>query len=371
MAETEETTDALENANSVVLKPRECVIAATLVLVVVIGWPLLRRFEATSPSPNFRVPYALSEDHWLYDLRGWPIATEGGIPVVGDSVIWGHFVRSDETLSACLGYTPGGSPHANLGLDGAHPAALSGLMRYHTSWMTRTPRRIILHCNPLWLASEVEHLHDADSDFPLNHERLIPQFRPRIATYKAPRSDRIGVAVERRLPFRNYARHLQWMYLDGLDFSSWTIEHPYEFPKLSRQEMPVDDTPPGDARTWRQRGMTSRDLPWIALDESIHWACFIEAVEVLRDRGCPVYVFIGPLNEHMLTDTSRAKYNALRGAMADRLRALGVPCFVPPTLPSDEYADASHPLAAGYRRLAEMIRAADAFRRFNNGETGK
>jgi len=364
MTEIDKTSDALENANSVVLKPRECIVAAVLVLIVVIGWPWMQRLESIPQSPDFRVPYALSKDHWLYDLRGRPIATESQTPVMGDSVVWGHFVRSDQTLSACLSRLAGTDAPvcANLGLDGMHPAALSGLMRYHASRIRGT--KVILHCNPLWLASEMEHLHRVDGDVPLNHERLIPQLWPRIMAYEASRSDRIGVAVEQRLPFRNYARHLQWMYLDRLDLSSWTIEHPYEFPKLSRPEMPVDDTPPGDSRTWRQRGMTLRDLPWIALDESIHWRCFLEAVDVLRGRGCRVYVFIGPLNEHMMTDTGRAKYNALRAEMADQLRAEGVPCFVPPALPSDEYADASHPLAAGYRRLAEMIRADDAFRRF-------
>jgi len=64
----------------------------------------------------------------------------------------------------------------------------------------------------------------------------------------------------------------------------------------------------------------------------------------------------------MLTEKSRATYGERRQAVESYLREKQIPCFVPGPLPSEEYADASHPLAEGYRRLAESLLADGAFK---------
>ncbi len=356
-----------DNANSITLGPREWLVAAAIVLAAVIVVPRMGGGEFASGDPDYRIPYALSEDYWLYDARNRAVGWRGRTPVVGDSVIWGHYVPPEATLSHYL--SGGDGEFLNCGVDGIHPLAMAGLIRHYAAGLTRIEGQpIILHCNPLWLAGEAEHLHDPKNDFRLNHERLIPQLWPKVATYKEPLSDRIDVAVERWLPFRSVARHVQWTTCGGLDLPNWAMEHPYGASPPRPDDSPVERKTQLDTRTWRQRGMTPQELSFIGLDESLHWWGFLETVEILRGRGARVFVIIGPLNEHMLSEASRAEYAAMRKAMAERLTADGVECFVPPVLPSAEYADLSHPLAAGYRRLAEMIRAGDAFQRFERGE---
>jgi len=41
-----------------------------------------------------------------------------------------------------------------------------------------------------------------------------------------------------------------------------------------------------------------------------------------------------------------------------------IPHFVPAALPSEHYADASHPLAEGYLLLAEQMLDSESFREF-------
>jgi hypothetical protein len=68
-----------------------------------------------------------------------------------------------------------------------------------------------------------------------------------------------------------------------------------------------------------------------------------------------VFVLVGPFNEHLLTEKGREGYARLREGLARWLRAEGVDHDVPLALESELYADASHPLAEGYRQLAERI----------------
>ena len=77
-----------------------------------------------------------------------------------------------------------------------------------------------------------------------------------------------------------------------------------------------------------------------------------------------VFVLVGPFNEHMLTDTARQVYQARRHAVEAWLRQNDIPHSIPPPLPSDLYADASHPLAGGYRMLADDLFENEAFARF-------
>ena len=65
-------------------------------------------------------------------------------------------------------------------------------------------------------------------------------------------------------------------------------------------------------------------------------------------RGNDVLVVLGPFNEHMLAEDNRPAYRKIRDGIAAWLGQNQIPAVVPETLPSDLYADASHPLTDGY-----------------------
>jgi hypothetical protein len=73
-------------------------------------------------------------------------------------------------------------------------------------------------------------------------------------------------------------------------------------------------------------------------------------------------VLIGPFNTHALTVEGQARYQAATAAMAKWLTQEHVPYYAPPVLPTHLYADASHPLGAGYRQLAEELSSSPSFR---------
>jgi hypothetical protein len=87
----------------------------------------------------------------------------------------------------------------------------------------------------------------------------------------------------------------------------------------------------------------------------LQWAAFQRTVGLLRARGNEVLVLVGPFNEHMLTVDNRVVYQQVRAGIVEWLRAQQVPYVAPAPLPSELYADASHPLTEGYRLLAEQL----------------
>jgi hypothetical protein len=73
-------------------------------------------------------------------------------------------------------------------------------------------------------------------------------------------------------------------------------------------------------------------------------------------------VVVGPLNEHMMNDSTREKHHGFRTAVADWLSAEEICFVVPEVLPSDDFADASHPLTEGYGRLAKRLATNSVFK---------
>ena len=74
-----------------------------------------------------------------------------------------------------------------------------------------------------------------------------------------------------------------------------------------------------------------------------------------------MFVLVGPLNEHMLTADSLKAHRDLTSGIEAWLRASGIPCYVPATLSSEYYADASHPSCEGYAMLAKRLLASERF----------
>jgi hypothetical protein len=84
-----------------------------------------------------------------------------------------------------------------------------------------------------------------------------------------------------------------------------------------------------------------------------------------------VFVVVGPFNEHVLTPASRERYQHVRATIAAWLQGNRIPHLVPAPLPSEQYGDASHPLAEGYRELARQLADDPFFGSANNAPQAK
>jgi len=351
--------DTVTTSNGVRLTGRQWLgvglLAAAVYFLLPAVWTRVEKFE---PGPAYRIPFALGNDYGLFDRWARDAAARHETLVVGDSVVWGHFVASDQTLTQHLNTLSGSERFANLGLDGSHPAALAGLVEHYGGGIRG--KTVILQCNPTWMQSLEQDLRDTelrrDSIFPYNHERLIPQFSPAIPCYREATSRRMAHAMDRNLPLPAWTNHLQVAYFDNKSVPEWTIEHPYENP-LSRITLllgPADDRLE-EPISWTQRGLKKTNVPWVDLEGSIQWGQFRRAVDVLRSRGNRLLVVVGPFNEHLLQEKSLERYLALKQGIVDWLKAQGVPHLVASVLPSETYADASHPLDRGYALWAREL----------------
>ncbi len=342
-------------SNMVRLSVREWAAVGLCILVFVLAAPRLwERYETFQPDLDYRMPYDLSSDYWLYDRYTHVAAQTYESIVIGDSVVWGQYVTRAQTLTHDLNELAGRPRFANLGLDGAHPIALAGLIEHHASGIRSKP--VLLQFNPLWLSSP-RHDLSSNEESQFNHPRLVPQFVPWIAPYKETMSARIGVAVEHRVPFLGWASHLQQAYFDRMDIPSWTLERLTADPlgTLRAGLPPSDNLLRHESVPWYKRGITRQDFPWVEPAKSLQWRFFKKAIVVLEGRGNRVFVLLGPFNEHMLTDESRQRYHGVRAALEAELRSQGVAYHAPAPLASDQYGDASHPLAPGYEALAREL----------------
>jgi len=362
----------------------EWLVALTVVAAVLaaLSWAW-QRAEPLAGSRDDRLPYRLSNDYWQFERLANAAGRLERTLVVGDSVVWGHYVAPHETLSGWLNARTGGDGFANLGVDGIHPVALEGLIEHYGGGIGPVAlegliehygigidrRNVVLHLNFLWMSS-ARHDLSSRKEFAFNHPRLVPQFRPAIPCYRATVSERLAIVVGREAPFLAWADHVRTAYFDGRDLASWTLDHPYACPWRqvtfalpSAADPPV---PPPDARPWTEKGLPRFSPRWVDLDESLQWAAFRRTAERLATpwRG-RVFVVVGPFNEHMLEDEALAAYKRLTRQAQAWLDARGIPYLAPEALPSRLYADASHPLAEGYRRLAETLLADKAFQEFN------
>jgi hypothetical protein len=336
--------------------------AFTVVLAFVAPW-LWKHYEEFTLEPDYRMPRELSDDYWFYERYVSLAADEYDTLVLGDSAVWGEFVARDETLSHFLNKQVGSERFANIGLNGAHPLALEGLVEHYASNVTG--KNVLLQCNPTWLRSLKTDLRNVDAE--VNHERLVPQFVPAVPAYKVEISPRLGVLVERRVPISKWANHLQKAYYRTdvpNDIPGWTLKHPYANPlePLTRPLPPSDYKRRENAVPWFKSIKEPQDFDWIDLDESLQWHAFQRTVETLERRGNRVFVLVGPFNEHMMTPASLERYQKIKGTIAAWLKEKQVPHLVPAKLPTEQYADASHPLAAGYEILAQKLLEDAAFR---------
>jgi len=336
------------------------VVAVIIALLFALIGPLWQRIERFEPGADYRIPYELSSDYWLYDRYCRRAVDTYKVLIVGDSVVWGHYVPPDKTLSHCLNEIAGKQQFANMGIDGVHPVALAGLVKYYGKALSDT--KIVLCFNPLWITSKKHDLR-SDKEFSFNHPRLAPQFVPKIACYSNPTPNRIGIVIERNTDFLSWVSHVQITYFDNMDLSSWTVEHPRRNPLTAvTGQLPAPAASNDQRPTWNPDSTARQDFPWVDLETSLQWEFFKRSISTLAKRRNNVFVLITPFNEHMMSRRSLAAYNRIKNQMADWLQEEQIEFLIPPALPSEHYADASHPLASGYALLAQQLCRHERFR---------
>lgn len=313
--------------------------------------------EAFHPGDGYRLPYELSDDYWMFQRWSRAASSRYRGLLLGDSVVWGQYVAQDQTLSQCLNRLSGEDLLANAGVDGLHPAALLGMLQYHGEAIAG--KGVILHLNLLWMGSARRDLSGEAARF--NHPGLVPQLVDRPASYRPSLADVAGIVLERHFALFCLKRHLRLTRLEGMDVQNWTLQNPYRYPCDVVLPQP-DSAPAGPPVSWEKRGIAAQELPWVAADSSYQWASCAAAIEVLRRRDNDVLVVIGPFNESLLTGHSRDRYRFVRGQVEQWLGDHGVPHYTVADLPSHLYADASHPLAEGYRLVARSLHDSEVFR---------
>lgn len=367
--------------NEMRLSPREWMAA----LIIVLAWMLLlprvwKKFETFQPGTDYRVPYDLSKDYWLYQRRLEQLTDSNCIPILGDSAVWGEYVLPDGTLPHFLNQQTGERDRfVNCGVNGLFPLAMEGLVQDYGRSLRH--RKIIVQCNLLWLTSPKADLSSEKAEN-FNHSRLVPQFAVRIPAYKADANERLSALIERHVDYFAWTSHLQNAYYDQRSISAWTLEEdgnePPAYPNAWRNPFeplrhgiptePATDPQRGPAsprhRPWNSDGAEPSHFDWVDADHSLQWQAFQRVVRLLRERGNDVLVVLGPFNEHMIAADQLPQYRKLRDSIASSLRTDGVTLIVPDPLPSELYADASHPLTSGYLLLARRLVDDQHFKRW-------
>ena len=325
------------------------------------GPTLWERMEKFEPETDCRMPYELSSDYWLYSRYSRWATSKYETLVIGDSVIWGHYVPKHNTLSHYLNEITDRDQFANLGVDGIHPVALAGLLKYYGHNIS--DKKVVLHFNPLWMSSK-KHDLQTEKEFRFNHPKLVPQFIENIPCYKDPYSKRFSAVVERCVPFLSWTSHLKITYFENMDLPRWTLEHPYKNPASAiTLHIPTSaNNNQNEHISWAERGTAKTDFQWVELESSLQWDFFQQSVELLKERGNSVFVLVGPFNEHMLKGESIEIYRKMKSKIEDWLQQNNIAYYMPATLPSEWYVDASHPMSEGYAMLAKQLFENESFR---------
>jgi len=348
------------SSNEMRLNFREWLIAFGVLAVLIYLLGFIRvRVEKFEVGKDYRLAYKLSEDYWLFKRYCKSVCAEGKSLVIGDSVIWGQYVEKGQTLSHYLNELAGEQRFVNMGVDGLHPVAMFGLLKYYGGDISG--RDVLIHFNLLWLSSSKYDLQ-TEKEFSFNHPKLVPQLDPEIASYKAGLSSRIGIIVERNLPFLGWVKHVNLVCFADEErgvtgFCGWVMAHPYgnPFGDIAGKLQSLSENRPVRKREERARGERKYDLPWVDLERSVQWRYFKRSVELLRQRGNRVFVVVGPFNEHILEEESLERYNEIEVGIENWLVENRVDCYIPLPLAEGYYADASHPVGEGYALLAEQI----------------
>ena len=363
------------------LEGRHWFLALALVAVVAVLLPELgSHSRVLSTGADYRVPYSLSKDYWLYDRHLRRAAGEKAATfVVGDSVVWGEYVRRDGTLSHFLNAQRAnatGLMFVNAGLNGQFPLALDGLVTQYGKAIRG--RKVLLHCNLLWMSSAEADLSDSKEQA-FNHQPLVPQWPGTVPCYKEDIDTRLGHLVDHAVPVFSFVNHLQVAQLESRSLPEWTLatdgKWPPAYPNTYANPLAILIAPiPGEQssdpergpdserhKPWFERGMKAQTYQWVPLADSLQWAAFQRVVRRLRAWKCDLLVVLGPFNVHMVEEGDRERFVAISSAVQQWFFENGVGYVAPEALPTELYGDASHPLTGGYERLAQVLVHNDTF----------
>ena len=338
-----------DNSNGLVLKPKELIVTAAVVLVLALAvlpycW---RQFRKPEIPRGFRLAEKLRDDYYGYRLVARAVCEKYPAVFIGDSVIWGKYVDNGHTLPELVNRELGRDEIGNLAVDGLHPVAMEKLLRDHGGDIRG--KRVFLYWNPLWMNAPLYDLSAAE-EFSINHPRLLPQFDRSYQSYRANFGDRFSAQLEQSVAFSAWLRHFRAAYCDNRDvkkvLTTGRLSHydPAERRKLAN-----------GAEDWEKNGVKKQDWSWVKPADSRQYAAFRRVIALLKQRGNEVTVVLGTVNPHMQTPGSLERYHKLRAEVRADLENSGIACIDLPELESKEYADASHPLAAGYEKLARYM----------------
>lgn len=333
----------MKNLNYIII-PLLALILSSAVIPFII--PLT---STASFTENYRIPYSMGDDYYLYKIYSEYTASGKSIPFIGDSVIWGHYTDSESTLPAELNRLNKNIKFSNMGLDGIHPAAMNGLISNYGGRFKN--RKIIAGINLLWMSSP-RHDLTGPVNIEINHSRLLSQFSPEIPSYKPPFEEKLTALVSRSIPVFSWIEHIRLTRLADKNFYRWTMENPEKsaMEYFSRKEddfkAPVGINPDR---------MQEQNIEWITPDKSLQWRFMIDTLALLKNNGNNVAAVITPFNTYMMTENSRKRYFSILSEMEWQLREKGIVPVVPLILPKKYFADSSHPTAGGYRIIAEDI----------------
>ncbi len=349
------------NSNGLYLYLWELLAVAIVVLTLVWGvLPLWHRqkLQVTLPE-NFRFSYQLRDDYLLYRAMVREACSKYDNLFLGDSVIWGMYVRNDSTLPALINQKLGKETCGNIAIDGLHPIAMEGLMKQCANEIHG--KRVFLYFNPLWVTSQDYDL-TGEGTATVNHPRLLPQFDFSLTNYHGTLKERCNAKLEQMLDFYAMLHHLRVCFYDNRDFKTYIAKHPDENP-LSRIRMelsPIEEGHTSNATMdWYESGIAEQNWPWIDLTASRQFQAFRNTALMLRQNGNEVVVLLGTINPFMQNPECLERYRKLMAQAEELLSqakdSSGNTLVVLPELPSEEYGDSSHPLMKGYDRLADFL----------------
>ena len=339
-----------DNSNGLVLKPKELAVTVAAVLLLTLAvlpycWQKFRRAQIPR---GFRLSEKLRDDYYGYRMVARAVCAKYPAVFLGDSVIWGMYVGNENTLPELLNARFGRDEIGNLAVDGLHPVAMEKLLGAHGGDITG--KRVYLYWNPLWMNTPLYDL-SGEEKFSINHPRLLPQFDRSFGSYRAGVGERWSAFLEQSVAFCAWLRHFRAVHCGNRDIKKVIAAGD----ELSEYDPAKKLVRVRGALSWKVKRIPVQDWPWVATKDSRQYAAFRRVIALLQKRGNHVTVVLGTVNPHMQTPESLARYRKLRAEVKTDLQKSKVAVIDLPELESREYADASHPLADGYRKLADFM----------------
>ena len=127
--------------------------AAVLAILLCVAhfWPIIgAELEAFETKSDYRMPYLLCEDYWMFQRCVQKASKRFPAVIIGDSFVWGQYVGAAETISHEINRLTNEELLFNLGVNGLHPAAMGGILRYYGKDIRDTG--VILHLNLLCMS---------------------------------------------------------------------------------------------------------------------------------------------------------------------------------------------------------------------------